>query len=286
MTSNRFGGAWTELKLQVLGEYLDFYSTALHAQPTPARPFHLLYIDAFAGTGRCRVRVHRAGAVRDVPGSASIALGAQRPFDGYHFIEPKARKLHELRAMVERHPHHGRCTVHAGLAEATLPPLLDSIDWRGTRAVLFLDPFGLECDWPLLQRIQATKAVDVFFLLSVSGLFRQAALSADGIDEGKAARLTRVLGTSEWRTAWYAPPAQADLFDGQGPDRRAADWTDIVAFATHRLRMLFPLVLEPKILRNQTNAPLFALYLAVSNPHRAATDLARRVGDQILSKLR
>ncbi|MBU4201002.1 MAG: hypothetical protein KKG09_03200 [Verrucomicrobia bacterium] len=41
-----FGGDWTEIKLGMLGDYLNAYTTALKAQP-----FAKLYIDAFAGTG-------------------------------------------------------------------------------------------------------------------------------------------------------------------------------------------------------------------------------------------
>ncbi len=41
-----FGGPWTKEKLAILNKYLDAYTTALKNQP-----FHLIYIDAFAGTG-------------------------------------------------------------------------------------------------------------------------------------------------------------------------------------------------------------------------------------------
>lgn len=43
---HRFGGDWTEEKLKILEDYLNFYLTALKHQK-----FYLMYIDAFAGTG-------------------------------------------------------------------------------------------------------------------------------------------------------------------------------------------------------------------------------------------
>ena len=46
-TSGGFGGQWTIEKLDILGRYLDAYTTALKNQP-----FKLVYIDAFAGHGR------------------------------------------------------------------------------------------------------------------------------------------------------------------------------------------------------------------------------------------
>jgi hypothetical protein len=41
-----YGGPWTELKLDVLKKYLNFYTDALKNQR-----FEKWYIDAFAGTG-------------------------------------------------------------------------------------------------------------------------------------------------------------------------------------------------------------------------------------------
>ena len=43
---HRFGGSWTEDKLNRLSRYLRAYTTALKKQR-----FRLLYVDAFAGTG-------------------------------------------------------------------------------------------------------------------------------------------------------------------------------------------------------------------------------------------
>ena len=45
-----FGGKWTRDKLQILGAYLDAYTTALKHQP-----FTLWYVDAFAGSGAIEV---------------------------------------------------------------------------------------------------------------------------------------------------------------------------------------------------------------------------------------
>ena len=46
MVEHRFGGHWTEIKLDMLHRYLRFYMTALKQ-----KPFGKIYIDAFAGTG-------------------------------------------------------------------------------------------------------------------------------------------------------------------------------------------------------------------------------------------
>ena len=72
----------------------------------------------------------------------------------------------------------------------------------------------------MVREIAATKALDVFFLVSISGLTRQAARDASNIDEDKAAALDRFLGTPDWRTALYGPPPQADFFISDPSPRR------------------------------------------------------------------
>ena len=277
MTANRFGGFWTADKLEVLRAYLSFYVQALKNQP-----FDLVYIDAFAGTGRCRIK-EPDGEHRTIDGSAKIALDCDPPFHSYRFIEKKRNHQDELAFLIESHPHGKRARVGKGSAQDLLPVILTGLDWSRSRGVLFLDPFGLQIGWPLLRQVAQTKALDVFFLVSLSGLYRQAALRESKIDEGKASKLTNFLGTTAWREAFYTRE-QGDLFDG--PQRsRDPGWEDILKFTTGRLRTLFPYVGEPNLMSMKNGAPLFALYFAVSNPSPNALGLASRVSREILSKL-
>lgn len=282
MTSNRFGGFWTVDKLDVLRNYLRFFCIALEHQPHPARPYQLVYIDAFAGTGRCAVKT-AAGHQLVVDGSAKIALDCTPGFTSYRFIEKKRAHQAELQALIDTHPNGSRAALAKQSADAALEGVLKDYDWRRTRGVLFLDPFGLQCSWPMLQQIRETEALDVFFLVSLSGLYRQAAVKESKVDPGKAASLSRFLGTDEWRDAIYTTE-QGDLFDG--PQRsRPPGWEDLLNYTTQRLRSLFPYVGEPNLMAMQSGAPLFALYFAVSNPNPLALNLAKRVSSNILSKL-
>jgi three-Cys-motif partner protein len=47
-------------------------------------------------------------------------------------------------------------------------------EWHSTRGVLFLDPYGMDVEWDTLRAIANTRRVDVWFLFSLSGLYRQA----------------------------------------------------------------------------------------------------------------
>ena len=66
-TQQKFGGPWTVEKLNILSDYLAFYTTALKSMP-----FNLIYIDAFAGTGRIKIGDEEDYEIID--GSAKLAL--------------------------------------------------------------------------------------------------------------------------------------------------------------------------------------------------------------------
>lgn len=278
MTAHSFGGSWTEDKLTALRKYLQFYVTAMRTQR-----FRLVYIDTFAGTGRCRIRVDR-NTHKEIDGSARIALDCHEGFDEYHFIEFKRKHVIELQALQAEHPSGARARIYHDSADTRLMPLLATIDWRSTRGVLFLDPYGLQCSWQMVQQVAATRALDVFFLVSLSGLYRNAAVDQRGVDAGKAAVLTRFLGTDAWQQEVYTGH-QNDLFDGPTITRERG-FEALLQFTTRRLRGAFAHVAEPCLLGTANGAPLFALYFAVSNPSKAAVNLAKRVSDHVLATLR
>jgi three-Cys-motif partner protein len=69
--------------------------------------------------------------------------------------------------------------------------------------VLFLDPYGMEVDWQTLKAIARTKAIDVWYLFSLSGLYRQATVKLSDVDDSKRTALNRILGSSTWEDDLY-----------------------------------------------------------------------------------
>ena len=279
MSVHEFGGRWTALKLQVLREYLNFFATALGGK------FKLVYIDTFAGSGKCTIKVGADGQ-QTIDGSASIALGVSRPFDEYFFIEARRKHVKALEVLKATHTEGDRINITHGDAREHLADVLNRQQWASTRGVLFLDPYGLQCTWSMVRDIAATRALDVLFLVSVSGLSRQAATSASRIDADKSRALDTFLGTNDWRAALYKQPETRDMFDDDSRLSRDTGIEAIMQFVQKRMEEVFPHVEAPLILRGPSNAPLYALFFAVSNPHARAKALAAKVSREILSKLR
>lgn len=273
-----FGGEHTRVKLAMLAKYLPAYTTALSKQP-----FRLHYIDAFAGTGLCRIKAGTGDIL--IPGSARIALACEPPFHRLVFIEAKRRHAGALRSLKADHPHRD-ITVIPGDANDELPQALAQLDRRTDRAVTFIDPYGMEVDWNTLAGLRQF-VTDIWYLFPLSALYRQAATDAAGLDARKSAAIDRVLGTHDWYPALYRTAPQTDLFGGPAYDVRTAHVGAITEWVSARLRATFPGVAGPKILHQMRaggipGAPLFALYFIATNPSPGACRLALKIARGIL----
>ncbi|NQW14033.1 MAG: three-Cys-motif partner protein TcmP [Rhodobacter sp.] len=120
-----FGGAWTLLKLAVLEKYLSAFTVALSKQS-----FQLIYIDGFAGTGRCDVKID--GGTTSVDGSARIALQTTPSFHHFCFIELSPKKLSALQMLASEHPGQSIEIIQDD-ANAALKSFCKKYDWKKTR---------------------------------------------------------------------------------------------------------------------------------------------------------
>ncbi|UWU89605.1 three-Cys-motif partner protein TcmP [Bradyrhizobium sp. CB1015] len=288
MTDHEFGDQHTELKLSIVEKYLHFFTTALRNKFP-----QLWYIDAFAGTGYRTVRHEAIPAslidageperIERRRGSAKIAIDVTPRFDFLVFIENKPSYVRALEDLRARHPDR-RIAVVKNDANEGLKSLLASNSWRSTRAVLFLDPYGMEVDWSTLVAIAKTQAIDVWYLFSLAGFYRQATRDHADLDEDKRAALTRMLGTDEWERELYSANTTYDLFGGDDGVslRREADLVALEAYAKRRLETIFGAVLDPLPLPLHERPQRFSLFFCISSQNPAAIKLARTVGNHIL----
>ncbi len=275
---HRFGSVHTIVKLDTLARYLPAYTQALKKTG-----FRLHYVDAFAGSGVCHVKVG-VGRRLMVPGSASIAIACTPPFHRMLFIEKTPRRALALQRLKQRAPERN-ITVVQGDANQALPAYIRQLK-PNDRALVFLDPYGMQLEWSVLRGLSSSHVTDVWYLFPLSALYRQAAKDAAAIDDDKAAALTRMLGTDEWRTAFYERNRQESLFGGTS-DVRRAEVPEMLAWVKKRLETIFPYVEEPKLLHQtlesgKYGAPLFALFFAMSNPAPRAIALAKKIVRAVL----
>ncbi|MBB3119017.1 three-Cys-motif partner protein TcmP [Pseudoduganella violacea] len=284
MTKHSFGGPWTYIKLELLERYLTFFNTALQRRPTPESPFSRVYIDAFAGTGECEIKLPN-GTLSTIRGSARIAIETSPAFNQVHLIDLKAKHVAELQALAASQAQT-TVIVHKQDANLALQAILSKLNWRNTRGVLFLDPYGMHVQWSTLERIAATRALDVWYLFPLSGVYRQAAKDFTKVDESKAASLDSVLGTTTWRQAFYEQPAQRSCLEDNGPAIRTSGPAQIATFVHTRLSELFKGWVSEPIFLPENGPPIFALFFAVSNPSDVAITLSKKGADHLFSMLK
>lgn len=284
--SHEFGGQHTDLKLSVIEKYLSGYTTALRRQFS-----QLWYIDAFAGTGNRTVRtVTDGGGLLETPvieridirrGSAQIALDTKPDFDFLVFIEQNPRYVAELNDLAARYLQKP-IQVISGDANVALRSLVASNQWMDKRAVVFLDPYGMEVEWNTLQALASTKAIDVWFLFPLAGLFRQATRKLTDIDPSKRAALIKMFGDDAWEQELYPKQNNNDLFGNASERERLADVKGLEDYTKSRLKTIFAEVFDPLPLPIDERPQRFSLFLCVSNPVPAAIGLASRIAKNLL----
>ena len=282
-----FGGDWTEQKLRCIEKYLSAYTIALKN-----RPFHKIYIDAFAGTGYRQIKRDNDSDDLLIPelaeeepqkfqdGSAKISLGIVPNFDEYVFVEKDKTRYNELLKLKNEYCHLNISLIN-GDANTYIQNQLANQNWSDNRrAVVFLDPFGAKVSWNTLRAIAATEAIDLWYLFPVIAVQRM--LPEHGtLPKTWEDNLSDTFGTDEWKERFYK--TDTNLFGNGQVSSKVASVKAIRSYAISRLATLFPKVAEnPLALYNSKNSLLYLLCFAVSSPSTKAQKLALKIANHIL----
>jgi three-Cys-motif partner protein len=287
METHQFGGPWTVEKLDALRAYLIGYAQALKNQP-----FRRYYIDAFAGTGDRAVKRQEAASLMEIPeldvmtnGSARLALEIEPPFDRYIFIEKRRRRSSALEHLKSEFSDRTMEILNEDANEAVRRICRDT-NWRSNRAVLFLDPYGMQVFWETLVDVAATEAIDLWMLYP-TGMGLNRLLTKDGdIPSEWQETLDRSLGTPSCRQAFYRIEETTDLFGLASTDRvKDAGTEKFEAFLLDRLRTIFNGVAPETVpLKNSRGQVMYLLCFACGNPRGA--NLAVRIARSVIRKRR
>ncbi len=280
-----FGGDWTREKLGILEAYLDAYTTALKN-----RPFHLVYLDAFAGTGRI-MRDSGPGYETDEGDSRSFIMGSaeralrvdDRQFDRLVFVEKDAARHRQLCELCDRYPDRNTQPLRDD-ANTFLSNLGQSQygNWRG---VLFVDPFGTQLAWSTVERVARLERLDMWLLFPVGAIGRMLPRSRnpDEVEAKWVDRLNTVFGGDSWRTL-YSPSSQQSLFGDETIERERGVEGLLNIYMT-RLQGVFRsrLLQGSRTLKNSRNSPLFEFIFCAGHPKGAS--IAKRIAKHLIERM-
>jgi three-Cys-motif partner protein len=190
---------WSRIKDRILASYMSPYIAKISKRPEP-----LLLIDAFAGPGKTN---------QGEPGSPLIICQAAEKYANGKY---KAIFVNKKR---EHHDQLDSLLQAAGWRSSAIPMLGDGREFLrsvvpllSTQSVfLYIDPFGLDCEFDTLQPFLERKkeySTEVLINLQIPIIHRLASRNAllegtENIDliSKRHAKLTRTLGGDYWRDA-------------------------------------------------------------------------------------
>src|SRR5262249_42973217 len=206
-------------------------------------------------------------------GSARIALEVDPPFDRYVFIEKLAKRVNELEALRREFPDKA-AAIHVERADANedLKRWCKQTNWQRHRAVVFLDPYGMQVDWATIDAIAATKAIDLWILFPLGVAVNRLLTKNVPPPKRWADALTRFFGSVEWKQEFYPKKTERTLWGQEETERKEADFARIGRFFLKRLETIFAQVApNPLILTNPKEVPIYLLCFAAGNPKGGTT---------------
>lgn len=284
-------GPWARDKLSRLGKYLSAYTTIMKQQ---AWAKGYVYVDAFAGAGQAVVRKRKSGtepitkALVDLgdfradvearellDGSPRVALGLKNPFTHYVFVEMDPERLKVLHRLRDQFGGGRTIRVYEADCNTYLRQKLvqnRSVDWKKWRAVVFLDPFGMQVPWETIVGMAETKAIEVIINFPV-GMAIQRLLKRTGAFTAKQrAKLDSYFGDPGWYDVVYEQ--QPGLF-GPMAEKLNESGGRLANWYRQRLRAAFGHASEPYLVTNTRGGHLY--YLLWAGPNEKAAKIAAHV---------
>lgn len=288
---HRFGGNWTDQKLECVRKYLHAYTTIMRKQP-----FRFAYIDAFAGTGYRETESDENTDELMFPdlvspevasfrhGSARNALEVEPRFMKYVFIEKNINRLAELEELKKEFVLKSEFSEDMiecvpGDANEYLKDLREK-NWKNHRALVFLDPYGMQVEWTTIKSIAETQAIDLWILFPLGTVNRLLKRNGE-IRPSLRARLDLFFGEPDWYDVFYQVAKQISFFNEEQWQKTGNIFSTIEEYFIERLQGIFKgVATNPLPLRNSKNVPLYLLCFAAGNLRGAPT--AVKIAQEIL----
>lgn len=188
-------GSWSATKHEKFQYYCNLFSSSMKNKWD-----YRIYIDLFAGAGKCRIK----DTSKILPGSPLLSLSVADPFDKYIFCEKDPCNMEALKSRVSANFPDLDTTFIRGDTNDSLENIFSVIPkfkkgFKGL-ALCFVDPYKKgEMDFSTLKTISNKLYVDFLMLLpSYMDIHRN-----EGVyTKPENTALDKYLGTDAWRKEW------------------------------------------------------------------------------------
>lgn len=283
-------GPWAAEKLEALERYLDYYTTVLKY-----RSWRTIYLDAFAGGGRARVRSKKKisdgiegmlelgieptpEAIAFVEGSPRRSLEIKNPFYSYIFVDADPKRVEMLKALKTEYGDRRRIYVRNGNAASQIDWVLSkNPNIKQHRGVAFLDPFGAHLEWRSVKSLASTGVFEVLINYPLDMAINRLLKVDANIPETWLNQLNSFFPTGWWDEAYEIE--KGSLFSEPDHENRWVKRVDardrLLKFYAKHLKDAFGHVSQPKLIKNTRGHPLY--YLIWAGPHKKGLEGANHI---------
>lgn len=288
---SKWGGNWTEEKLEAFEKYVNAYLTIMNAQKQKYNGWPTtIYFDGFAGSGKRTAssdekenNLFSDYLVKEelevYKGSAERVLSLTQKFDYYFFVDSDKSSINSLenilkeKGIVDKNCYFVNDDVNNQLNK------LSNIINDKKAALVFLDPFGMQIDWSSIEKLKG-KRVDLWILIP-SGVIINRFLDKKGKFLFKN-KLESYFGLNEdeIKKKFYEAGQVETLFGTVDITNKTNDSVNKIAeLYIERLRGIWNYVSEkPLKLFNTKNVPIYHFVFASNN------QTAYKIAKQIIEK--
>ncbi|MFV8393159.1 three-Cys-motif partner protein TcmP [Flavobacterium sp. LB2P6] len=279
---NKFGGDWTENKIEILVEYAKAYLTIMN---NFAKQYNwkLLYFDGFAGSGFIKKGNEENQKIIIGAASRILEIVNPRPFDLYYFVEKETDNINLLKQNTsDLFPNKNIHIVETDCNEKiqSMSHFLTSEKGKKYKTLAYIDPCGMQLNWSSLQTLEKL-SVDVWILVP-TGMGVNRLLKKNGkISDAWLSKLEVFLGMEQKEILEYFYNEQiiTTLFGDEIKVKKEEKAIEKSAeLYSERLKKLFKFVSKPYILKNSSNSVMFHFLMASNNQS------AVKVANEIVSK--
>lgn len=286
-------GPWAHEKLECLGKYLHAYTTILRKQSHWCENY--IYVDAFAGGGAAPLRKYDVNqsevALFDgisefirteeeesetyVNGSPRVALEIQHKFTDYIFVEKNADRNQALQQLKSEYGSSTNIAILQGDANQQIKTQVlepGRFNWKKSRGLAFLDPFGMQVPWQTLEQLGQTGAFEIILNLPVGMAIQRLLPRSAEFSEKNRAELDHYFGTNEWFEVVY--DVQPGLF-GEETNKKEDSGAKLALWYRDRLAKAFGFAARPRLITNTRGSHLY--YLLWAGPHKVGAKIADEV---------
>lgn len=278
---NKFGGDWTESKIEILVEYAKAYLTIM-SKYAARHDWKLLYFDGFAGSGEIKKGNDENQKIIIGAATRIVEIEIPRPFDLYYFVEKDPNNVKSLEIKLNKEKKSNIHIINTDCNEKILAMsnFLKTPRGKKFKTLAYIDPYGMQLNWESIVSLQKLN-VDAWILIPTGMGVNRLLTTTGQISNAWLERLELFLGMERTEILkYFYDTIQVNTLFGM-EDRVYKKQKAIEKSAElykERLGELFKFVSEPYVIKNKSNSIMFH-FLMVSNNKTAS-----KVANQIIKK--